>query len=472
MATDQQALRVAVIGGGPGGYPAAFAAARGGHQVTLIDENPALGGVCLRCGCIPSKTLLHAADIMAAAEGAKQFGIEFGEPRISVDGLLGWKDKVIDRMSGGIAMLARQQKVNVVCGRARFDGPGRLAVEGPDSQLVEFDRAVIATGSSPLQLPMFPDDPRVLDSTSALDISGPPKNLLVVGGGYIGLELGSVYAALGTSVSVVEMTAGLLPGADRDLVRPLQRRLKDEFENIWLRTRVERAGAFPGGIRCEFRGEDADVAPAWFDQVLVAVGRKPNSADLGLDSVDVSTDKRGFVRVDGQQRTSNASIFAVGDVVGGSMLAHKATAEARVAIEAMNGEPAQFDHVAIPAVVFTDPEIAWCGLTETQARAEGREIRIVRFPWAALGRATAMGRNEGMSKLIIDPVDERVLGAGVVGVGAGELIAAQVIAMEMGAVASEVAHAIHPHPTTSESVMEAAEIFYGASPHYLGRVAK
>ena len=472
MAIEQQALRVAVIGGGPGGYPAAFAAARAGHQVTLIDENSSLGGVCLRCGCIPSKTLLHAADVMAAAAGAREFGIEYAEPRVSVDGLLGWKDKVIAQMAGGIAMLARQQKVKVLCGRARFEGPGRLAVDGPDARSVEFDRAVIATGSSPATLPIFPDDPRILDSTTALEISGPPKTLLVVGGGYIGLELGSVYAALGTSVSVVEMTAGLLPGADRDLVRPLQRRLAGEFENIWLRTRVSKAGAFPGGIRCEFQGEDADVAATWFDQVLVAVGRRPNSADLGLDTVGVDTDERGFIGVDGQQRTSNQAIFAVGDVVGGSMLAHKATAEAKVAIEAIDGKPAQFDHVAIPAVVFTDPEIAWCGLTETQARSEGREIRIVRFPWAALGRATAMGRSEGMSKLIIDPVDERVLGAGVVGVGAGELIAAQVIAMEMGAVASEVAHAIHPHPTTSESVMEAAEVFYGQSPHYLGRVAK
>ncbi len=472
MATSQPALRVAVIGGGPGGYPAAFAAARAGHQVTLIDENAALGGVCLRCGCIPSKTLLHAADIMAAADGAKQFGIDFGEPQVSVEGLLGWKNKVIERMSGGIAMLARQQKVQVVCGRARFDGPGKLAVDGPDGQLVEFDRAVIATGSSPVRLPMFPDDPRILDSTTALEVSGPPRNLLVVGGGYIGLELGSVYAALGTRVSVVEMTAGLLPGADRDLVRPLQRRLQAEFENIWLRTRVTAAGAFPGGIRCEFQGEDADVTPAWFEQVLVAVGRRPNSADLGLDTVGVDLDQQGFITVDGQQRTTNQAIFAVGDVVGGAMLAHKATAEAKVAVEAVCGLPAQFDHVAIPAVVFTDPEIAWCGLTETQARSDGREIRIVRFPWAALGRATAMGRNEGMSKLIIDPVDERVLGAGVVGVGAGELIAAQVIAIEMGAVASEVAHSIHPHPTVSESIMEAAEIFYGSSPHYLGRVAK
>ena len=472
MATDLQGLRVAVIGGGPGGYPAAFAAARAGHQVTLIDENQSLGGVCLRCGCIPSKTLLHAADIMAAAEGASEFGIEFGKPRVSVEGLLGWKNKVIDRMSGGISMLARQQKVQVLCGRARFAGPGRLSVEGPDAQTVEFDRAVIATGSSPSKLPMFPDDPRVLDSTTALEISGPPESLLVVGGGYIGLELGSVYAALGTRVSVVEMTAGLLPGADRDLVRPLQKRLNAEFEDIWLRTRVVKAGAFPGGIRCEFLGEDSDVAPAWFDQVLVAVGRQPNSAGLGLDTVAVDTDDRGFIEVDSQQRTSNPSIFAVGDVVGGSMLAHKATAEAKVAVEAIDGKPAEFDHVAIPAVVFTDPEIAWCGLTETQAREQGREIRIVRFPWAALGRATAMARSEGMSKLIIDPVDERVLGAGVVGIGAGELIAAQVIAMEMGAVASEVAHAIHPHPTTSESIMEAAEIFYGQSPHYLGRVAK
>ncbi len=470
---SEQALRVAVIGGGPGGYPAAFAAARAGFDVTLIDENARLGGVCLRCGCIPSKTLLHAADIMAAARGAKQFGIEFGQPEIVLEGLLSWKEKVIDRMASGVAMLARQQKVRVICGRARFAGPGKLQVSGESPEVVEYDRAIIATGSQPARLPFFDySDSRILDSTSALDIQGPPRRLLVVGGGYIGLELGSVYAALGTKVSVVEMTGGLLPGADRDLVRPLQRRLQGEFAQILLRTRVTAANGFPGGVRVEFRGEDSDVSPAWFDQVLVAVGRRPNSTDLGLEEVGVELDRQGFIQTDLQQRTTNPEILAIGDVVGGSMLAHKATAEAKVAIEVIAGHPTRFDHAAIPAVVFTDPEIAWCGLTETQARAEGREIRIARFPWAALGRATAMDRTEGLTKLIIDPVDERVLGAGIVGAGAGELIAAQVIAIEMGAIASEIGHAIHPHPTVSESLMEASEVFYGSSPHYLGRVAK
>ena len=470
---SERPLRVAVIGAGPGGYPAAFGAAKAGFDVTLIDEHEQLGGVCLRCGCIPSKTLLHAADVMATAAEAKQFGIEFGEPSIAIEQLLNWKDKVIGQMSGGVAQLARAHKVKVVCGRARFEGEGKLAVDGAQPSLIEYDRAIVATGSSPARLPMFDHThPNILDSTSALDIEGPPANLLVVGGGYIGLELGSVYAALGTRVTVVEMTAGLLPGADRDLVRPLQKRLQANFQQILLRTRVISATPSDESVRVVFLGEDAPVPPATFDRVLVAVGRKPNSADLNLESVAVSTSAQGFIKVDAQQRTDNGAVFAIGDVVGGAMLAHKATAEARVAVDAIAGHPNTFDHAAIPAVVFTDPEIAWTGLTETEARANGREIRIVRFPWAASGRATAIGRTEGLTKLIIDPVDERVLGAGIVGAGAGELIAAQVIAIEMGALVNEVAHSIHPHPTVSETVMEAAEVFYGASPHYMGRVAK
>ncbi len=462
--------RVAVIGAGPGGYPAAFLAASMGMDVTLIDPEAKPGGVCLYRGCIPSKALLHAAHVVEQAAAAAEFGVRFGPPAIDLDALRGWKDRVVGRLTDGLGVLTRQRRVRYLQGRARFVDAHSLHVR-VDGELVEveFDYAIVATGSQPARPgPLAIDSPRVWDSTRALELPEVPPRLLVVGGGYIGLELGSVYRALGSQVTVVEMTQGLLPGADRDLVTPLEKRLRAAGVEFLLGTRVAGLEDTGSAVRVDLSGADVDGIRE-VDRVLVAVGRSPNSRDLGLEHTAVQVGPRGFIEVDAQRRTAAPSIFAIGDVASEPMLAHKATHEARVAVETIAGQPSMWDPLAIPAVVFTDPEIAWCGLTESEARDRGVAIEVAAFPWGASGRATTLGRNEGLTKLVLEPGTERVLGVGMVGAGAGELIAEGVLAIEMGARATDLQLAIHAHPTLSETVMESAEVFFGQSPHFTSR---
>jgi len=463
---DTPNLHVAVIGAGPGGYAAAFLAADLGLRVTLIDPEVNPGGVCLYRGCIPSKALLHIAKLIDESRHAKSWGIEFAEPKIDLSRLRGFKEGVVNKLTGGLGLLSKQRKVQYVKGRAAFENSTTLRISDPNGaeQTLRFDRIVIATGSRPAIIPTLKlDTPRMMDSTGALDLSDVPKTLLVVGGGYIGLELGTVYAALGTSVSVVEMTSGLLPGADRDLVLPLQRRLEKIFAAIMLNTTVTGVKEESAGIHVTFDGAEVKEREKIFEKVLVSVGRKPNSEILGLDKTQVKVIQRGFIQVNKQLQTDDPNIYAIGDVAGEPMLAHKATHEGRTAVEAIAGRKVAFEPNAIPAVVFTDPEIAWCGLTETEAQKEGREIKVAKFPWAASGRALTIDRSEGMTKLLIDPQTERVLGVGIVGAGAGELIAEGTLAIEMGALAKDLALTIHPHPTLSETVMNSAEVFFGTA---------
>ena len=459
---------VVVIGAGPGGYPAAFGCADHGKQVVMVDQDPQPGGVCLNRGCIPSKALLHLSKLIDEAKEASHAGVSFGPPQIDLAKVRDFKNGVINRLVGGIGQLAQARAVKFVQARARFQGPRTLALSHPDgttSQL-KFQTAILATGSSPAVPPAFRiGDPRVMDSTGALELADIPGRLLIVGGGYIGLEMGSVYAALGSKVVVVEMLSGLLPGADRDLVRPLQRRLEGVFESIRLETKVAGLEARPDGIHASLTGPDGATVTERFDRVLISIGRRPNSADLGLETTRVQVDAKGFVVVDNKRQTAEPGIYAIGDVAGEPMLAHKATREAKVVAEVLGGEPSAYDSVAIPAVVFTDPEIAWCGLTETQAKAENRDVKIGRFPWAASGRAQSLGRPEGLTKIICDAKTDRVLGVGLVGAGAGELISEAVIAVESAAVARELADSIHPHPTLSETLMEAAESIIGQATH-------
>jgi len=461
---DTSNVRIAVVGGGPGGYAAAFLAADLGMKVTLIDPELNPGGVCLYRGCIPSKALLHVAKLIEESHQAKNWGIEFSDPKIDLARLRSWKEGVVKKLTGGLGQLSKQRSVQYIRGRASFENSNtlRVAKASGGNEALTFDRIVLATGSRPAIIPSLKlDSPRMMDSTSALDLPDIPKTLLVIGGGYIGLELGSVYATLGTRVTVVEMLPGLLPGADRDLVLPLHKRLERLFEAILVNTTVSSLREEKGGIRTTFEGADVKEREKVFDRVLVSVGRKPNSEIPGLDKTKVQLGQRGFVRVNEQLQTDDPSIFAIGDVVGEPMLAHKASHEGRTAVEAIAGHKVAFEPNAIPAVVFTDPEIAWAGLSETRAKEEGREIAVAKFPWGASGRAITLDRPEGMTKLIIDPKTERVLGMGIVGAGAGELIAEGVLAIEMCAVAADVALTIHPHPTLSETVMEAAEVFYG-----------
>ena len=466
--SDTQALNIAVIGGGPGGYAAAFLAADLGMTVTLIDPEVNPGGVCLYRGCIPSKALLHVAKLIEESEQAKNWGVEFAAPKIDLARLRSWKEGVVKKLTGGLGILSKQRKVHYVQGRAAFDNSTTLRVtksDGSDESLT-FDRIIIATGSRPAIVPTLKlDTPRMMDSTGGLNLEDIPGTLLVVGGGYIGLELGSVYAALGTRVTVVEMLPGLLPGADRDLVLPLHKRLEKLFEAILLNTTIASVKDEGNGIRATLKGNDGSEQEKVFDRVLVSVGRKPNSEIPGLEKTRIQVGQRGFIQVNKQLQTDDPSIYAIGDVVGEPMLAHKASHEGRTAVEAIAGHKVAFEPNAIPAVVFTDPEVAWCGLTETQAEKENREIKVAKFPWAASGRAVTLDRPEGMTKLLIDPQSERVLGVGIVGAGAGELIAEGVLAIEMAALAKDVALTIHPHPTLSETVMESAEVFYGTSTH-------
>jgi dihydrolipoamide dehydrogenase len=459
--------RLIVIGAGPGGYAAAFHAADLGMQVTLIDADPNPGGVCTFRGCIPSKALLHAAKVLDEAKHADVFGIAFAKPSIDIDKLRAWKDAVVRKQTGGLGLLAKSRKVTYIQGRASFvDATTVSASTAAGDQKLTADYVIIATGSVPAKVPNVSiDSPKVLDSTTALELPDLPNRLLVVGGGYIGLELGTVYAALGSRVTVVEMTDGLLPGADRDLVAVVAKRMASCAEAILLETKVTSVKDDRNGLVVTFDGKNPPTGSQTFDRVLVSVGRRPNSAIAGLDKTKVKVNERGFIEVNGQRRTAEPSIFAIGDVVGEPMLAHKASHEARVAVEAIHGHPAVFEPRAIPAVVFTDPELAWTGLTETEARKQNRAVEIAKFPWAASGRATTLDRPDGLTKLVIDPETERILGVGIAGTGAGELISEGTLAVEMGALASDLKLTIHPHPTLSETVMEAADVFYGESAH-------
>ena len=459
-------LTIAVIGGGPGGYAAAFLAADLGMSVTLIDPEVNPGGVCLYRGCIPSKALLHVAKLLEEAHQAKDWGIEFAAPKIDLGRLRSFKENVVKKLTGGLGVLSKQRKVRFVQGRAAFENSTTLSVSKGDGsqESLSLDRIIIATGSRPAIVPPLKlDTPRMMDSTGALNLEDIPDTLLVVGGGYIGLELGSVYAALGTRVTLVEMLPGLLPGADRDLVLPLHKRLEKMFDGILLNTTVVAVKDESNGIRATLQGQDGTPQEKVFDRVLVSVGRKPNSEIAGLEKTRVQVGQRGFIQVNKQLQTEDPSIYAIGDVVGEPMLAHKASHEGRTAVEAIAGHKVAFEPNAIPAVVFTDPELAWCGLTETQAEKENREVKVAKFPWAASGRAITLDRPEGMTKLLIDPQTERVLGVGIVGAGAGELIAEGVLAIEMAALAKDVGLTIHPHPTLSETIMESAEVFFGTA---------
>jgi dihydrolipoamide dehydrogenase len=466
--SDSTNFNIAVVGGGPGGYAAAFLAADLGMTVTLIDPELNPGGVCLYRGCIPSKALLHVAKLLEESHQAKDWGIEFAAPEIDLARLRSWKENVVKKLTGGLGVLSKQRKVHYVQGRAAFESSTSLRVSKSDgsTESLTFDRIILATGSRPAIVPTLKlDTPRMMDSTGALNLEDIPGTLLVVGGGYIGLELGSVYAALGTRVTVVEMLPGLLPGADRDLVLPLHKRLEKLFDGILLNTTVSSVKDEGTGIRATLKAQDGTTQEKVFDRVLVSVGRKPNSEIPGLDTTRVQVGSRGFIQVNKQLQTDDPSIYAIGDVVGEPMLAHKASHEGRVAVEAIAGHKVAFEPNAIPAVVFTDPEVAWCGITETQAQKENREIKVAKFPWAASGRAVTIDRPEGMTKLIFDPQTERVLGVGIVGAGAGEMIAEGVLAVEMAALASDIALTIHPHPTLTETVMESAEVFFGTSTH-------
>jgi dihydrolipoamide dehydrogenase len=459
--------QLAVIGAGPGGYAAAFYAADRGMQVTLIDPEPNPGGVCLYRGCIPSKALLHVAKVVDEAKHADAWGIGFSAPKIDIDKVRAFKNKVVAQLTGGVGQLSKQRKIRHLRGYATFRDARTLdvAADGKGTESLSFEHAIVATGSKPAIIPgLSLESPRVMDSTAALDLPDIPKSLLVVGGGYIGLELGSVYAALGTKVTVVEMTGGLLPGADRDLVNILAKRIEAMCEAVLLNTKVVSMKEAKNAVAVSFEAEGKGTQEKTFDRVLVSIGRKPNAVP-GIEKTRVKVGPRGFVEVAENMQTAEPSIYAIGDVVGEPMLAHKASHEARVAVDAIAGERVAFEPLAIPAVVFTDPELAWCGLTETEAQKQKREVSVVRFPWAASGRAITLDRTDGVTKLVVDPVTERVLGVGIVGAGAGELISEGVLAVEMGATASDVKLSIHPHPTLSETLMESAEVFFGHATH-------
>ena len=458
--------KVAVIGGGPGGYAAAFLGADFGLDVTLIDLEKNPGGVCLYRGCIPSKALLHVAALITESRHAANWGVEFGEPKIDVAKLRAFKDGVVAKLTGGLGMMSKQRKVAYIQGEVSFVNSTSLSIKksAGGEQTLQFDKIIIATGSLPLRPgPLAATGTNILDSTGALELSDVPKTFLVIGGGYIGLELGSVYATLGSKVDLVEMTPGLLPGADRDLVPPLQKRLEKLLGKIMLNTAVTALQDEITSVKVTFKLPDGTIEEARYDKVLVSVGRRPNSKVPGLENTKVKLDERGFIVVNKQLQTADPAVYAVGDVAGDPMLAHKAMHQGRTAIEHILGHKVEFAPYAIPAVVFTDPEIAWAGLTQAEAEAKGMDVEVVRFPWAASGRAVTLDRTEGFTKLLIERKTERVLGGAIVGPGAGDMIAEVVLAIEMAATAYDVGHTIHPHPTLSETVMEAAEIFYGTS---------
>jgi dihydrolipoamide dehydrogenase len=471
---------VVVLGGGPGGYTAAFRAADLGKQVVLVERYPVLGGVCLNVGCIPSKALLHMAHLVHELEEFKSFGLNYGSPELDIDKIRAWKESVTKTLTGGLAKLVKQRKITLIQGLGHFTAAHTLTVETAEGvQTITFDQAIIAAGSAPTKIPAFPnDDPRLLDSTGALELKTIPKKLLIVGGGIIGLEMATVYHALGSEISVVELMDQIIPGCDKDLITPLFRRIKKQYQAIWLETRVKSIEALPEGLKVTFdrassqlaggihtipgdKGKNAPDAEV-FDHVLVAVGRRPNGKLIGAESAGVAVDEQGFIAVDKQQRTNVAHIFAIGDIVGNPMLAHKAVHEGKIAAEVIAGHKVGFDALTIPAVAYTDPEIAWMGLTENAAKANNIAYEKGAFPWAASGRSLSVGRNEGVTKILSDPLTGRILGAGMVGTNAGELIAEAVLALEMGADVHDIGLSIHPHPTLSETFAFAAEMITGS----------
>ncbi len=460
--------KLAVIGGGPGGYVAAFKAADLGLDVTLIDEEVNPGGVCLYRGCIPSKALLHIAKLLNESREAKKWGVKFAEPEIDLHRLREWKNEVITKMTGGLGQLVKARKLKHIQGRARFVDAHTLHIDKADGDQdqLQFENVILATGSRPAVPGVFRlDTDRIMDSTGALELNDIPASMLVVGGGIIGMELGQAYASLGTKVSVVEMLPGLIPPADRDLVKPLQNKVVERFEEVMLNTQLTQLEEGPDGLTVHLQDPDGKKSAKTYDKILLSVGRVPNSGDIGLETTAITVDERNYVQVDGQMRTAEPSVFAIGDLVGAS-LAHTASHQGAMVSEVIAGhDKLIFEPNAIPSVVYTDPEIAWCGLTEEEAKKIGRRIKIARFPWAASGRATTQDTNDGVTKLLIDPETDRVLGVGIAGSGAGELIAEGVLAIEMAALASDIQLSIHPHPTLSETVMEAAEVHYGQSPH-------
>jgi dihydrolipoamide dehydrogenase len=461
---------ILVLGAGPGGYAAAFYAADKGKQVTLVEQSPRLGGICLNVGCIPSKALLHATEILRESKESAARGIAFGAAQIDLDKLRTWKIGILDKLGQGIKTLAEHRKVQVIHGRGHFEDSQMLRVETSAGQkFVRYEKAIIAVGSKPA-LPSAFDlgNPRVMTSTGALEIPDIPENLLVVGGGYIGMELGTVYAALGSNVVVLEALPSILAGVDADLARPVMRAAQKAFKEIRLNTKVLKMATAGKQIKVTIE-MDKQPRDELYDRVLVSVGRTPNLADLGLENTKVTKDDKGFIHCNAQQQTEDPNIYAIGDVNGGALLAHRATREGKIAVEAILGEPSAFENIVIPAVVYTDPEVAWCGLTEAEAKQKNIGIKVAKFLWGASGRALTLDRPDGLTKLIIEPETERILGVGVVGVGAGELISEGVLAVEMGATARDIADSVHPHPTLSETFMEAAESFYGTATHTLAR---
>ena len=459
---------VVVVGAGPGGYAAAFYAADKGKQVLLVDQEPRLGGVCLQRGCIPSKALLHATELIREADvSSRTRGITFSKPTIKLEQLRAWKESILEKLSQGIRTLGQRRGVEILSGRGYFEDSSTLRVETSEGQkFINYQTAIIAVGSEPAMPKAFDlGNPRIMTSTEALELEEIPKDLLVVGGGYIGLELGTVYATLGSRIVLVEALDSILTGVDPDLARPVMRYAEGAFKEIRLNTTVRKMATKGKQIKVVFEPKAEEL----YDRVLVSVGRVPNCENLGLEHTKVERDEKGFIKVNAQQQTADPAIYAIGDVVGGALLAHKASKEARIAVEVITGEASTFEGVVIPAVVFTDPEVAWCGLTESEARTRGIAVQTVKYPWSASGRALTLDRTEGLTKLIIEPETERLLGVGLVGAGAGELIAEGVLAIEMGATVKDLAESVHPHPTRSETLMEAAELFYGTATHAFAR---
>ena len=454
---------VLVLGSGPGGYTAAFRAADLGREVVLVERYKRIGGVCLNVGCIPSKTLLHAAKVIDETELMSEHGISFAKPKINLDQLRDWKNGIVNQLTAGLKSLAKQRKVQIVSGFGEFLDQDHLCVTdaGAKKITIHFENAVIAAGSQPVKLPFLPDDSRIIDSTGALELTGIPEKMLVLGGGIIGLEMATVYHALGSKITIVEMLDGLMAGADRDIVRPFQKRITKQYENIWLETKVTKVEALKKGLKVHFEGKNAPDKPQMFDRILSSVGRTPNGLHIAAQKAGVAVDDRGFIKTDSQMRTNVSNIFAIGDIVGQPMLAHKATHEAKVAAEVISGMKSHFDVRTIPSVAYTDPEVAWAGITEEQAKKEGIAYGKGAFPWAASGRSLSLGRSEGMTKVIFEEGTKRVIGVGIVGPNAGDLIAEGVLAIEMGCDAEDLASSIHPHPTLSETVAFAAEAFEG-----------
>jgi dihydrolipoamide dehydrogenase len=457
---------VVVVGAGPGGYAAAFYAADLGKSVILVEQDSKLGGICLNHGCIPSKALLHAAQVLSEAKAAHQMGIDFGPPKIKLDAMRAWKDGILSKLSGGIKGLAEKRGVKVITGRGHFEDTDTLRVENKTGQqFIHFENAIIAVGSRPALPAVFDlGNKRIMTSTEALELEDIPQKLLVVGGGYIGMELGTVYAALGSEITLVEAHDTILAGADSDLIRPVITYAKTHFKEVRLGAKVQKLATSGKKIKVKMTVGGKSVEES-YDRVLVSIGRVPNNEDLGLENAGAKLSERGFIEVNTRQQTSAPHIYAIGDIAGGVMLAHKASKEARIAVEVICGQPSEFKNILIPAVVFTHPEVAWVGLTETEAKAMGIPIKVAKFPWAASGRALTLEQSQGLTKLIIDPTTERVLGAGIVGYGAGDLIGEAILAIEMHATVHDIALSVHPHPTLSETLMEAAEVFFGHSSH-------